>query len=186
MCRAIWLCTVLGVGSFAGTAGAQDPGTPVFRFEAGILSPRLFTPALAFGASAGWQLTGHTMVGVRYLRQLQNQYSSEDPGRRARGFLLVSVEYAFGAAALYRRQAMLRLGAGALFRSILADALVFHGSLEYRYGLARRWSLVGSIEDDVAALREENYQPCSGCAVHAYRGKLQHNIGFIVAGEWRR
>jgi hypothetical protein len=98
----------------------------------------------------------------------------------------MSVEYAFGTREIYRRQVMLRLGAGALFRSILADAPLIHGGLEYRYGLARRWSLVGSIEDDVAALRKQDYRPCAGCPVHTYGGKLQHNVGFIVAGEWRR
>ena len=141
---------------------------------------------LAIGASAGWQVSSRTTILLRYLRQSQNRNSGEDVGRLARGFLSVNWEYALGHEGQYQRQAMVRFGPGIVIRPSLPDAAVLGGAFELRYGLTQRWALIGSIEDDLAFLPGADFQFCAGCPVEHFKGKSQHNFGFIVAGEWRR
>lgn len=169
-----------------GPAMGQHVRVPIARLEAGAIDPGDLTQTtLALGASAGWQFTLRHAVLFRYLRQSQGRNTGADIGRLARSFVTANWEYAFGTGGKYRRQPLLRLGGGVLLRPYLKTAPVFAGSFELRYALAEQWSLVGSIEDNVGALPTEDVQACPACPVTSFAGKVQHNFGFMVAGEWR-
>jgi hypothetical protein len=165
----------------------QRKGNPFVRLEAGSLNPKvLLETTLAVGASTGWQLGGRDALLLRYLRQSQNR-AGTDVGRHARSFLTMNWEHAFGVGGLFRRQAMVRVGGGAVFRYLLRTAPVVDAGLEVRYGLARHWSLVANIEDDAASLPRQVIQVCSfgSCSVVTFPHDVEHNFGLIVAGEWR-
>jgi hypothetical protein len=175
----------------AGAAGmtAQTTRTPIVRLEGGMLNPDDVTQTtLAFGGDVGWQLSRRQAILIRYLRQSQNRNSGTDI-KRARGLLTLDWEYGFGRESQYHRQALVRLGGGALFRPGLATAALVSLGLEVRYAVGARWAFVGSVEDDVGVLPLQEFQSCSPlgsvCTTFSYGGKWQHNYGFLVAGEWR-
>lgn len=158
------------------------------RIEAGSLSPDdPLRVNLTVGGGFGWQRGEHGALLLRYLRQSQNT-AGTDVGRHARSLLTVNWEHAFGTAALFRRQFLLRVGGGAVFRYLLRTAPVIDAGLEVRYPLTRRWSLLANIEDGVAALPSQVVRVCDSgmnCTVFAFDRKLEHNFGLIVSGEWR-
>jgi hypothetical protein len=87
---------------------------------------------------------------------------------------------------------VIRVGAGALFRYLLATAPTVSGGLELRYAVLRRLAFVGSIEDDLGKLPRQDLQSCvvdhlgnEVCTIYTYGDRLQHNFGFFVAAEWR-
>jgi len=187
MLRRVAASLVIGACVTASPLGGQRLGGPLVRVEAGSLNPKvLLETTLAVGASFGWQLAGRDAMLLRYLRQSQNR-AGTDVGRHARSFLTANWEHAFGNGGLFHRQAMLRVGGGAVFRYLLRTAPVFDAGLEVRYGLAPRWSLVANIEDDLAALPHQVIQVCSfgSCSQVTFDRELEHNFGLIVAGEWR-
>lgn len=189
MLRTAVLSVGLGASLVALPLAAQRPRPPrhFVRLEAGSLNPSdLFSTTLAVGAAAGWQSTSRDAVLLRYLRQSQNA-AGTDVAKHARSFVTANWEHAFGTGGVYRRQALLRVGGGAVFRYLLRTAPVMDAGLEVRYGLAARWALVANIEDDVAALPHQVIQVCSGgsCSLITFDRKLEHNFGLIVAGEWR-
>lgn len=185
--RAILFCAIIPAVLHSQQRDSQHVGSPIARLEAGTLTPGDLTlTTLAIGASAGWQFSNHTSLLLRYLRQSQNRNSGADVGRLARSFVTVNWEYALGPGGRYHRQGLVRVGVGALFRPYLKTAPVCGAAFELRYGLTAKWALVGSIEDDVGALPREDFQFCPTCPVTTFPGKVQHNFGFIVAGEWRR
>jgi hypothetical protein len=167
---------------------AQDQGRwpSLVRLEAGSLNPGdPFQARLALGGALGWQFNPHAALLLRYLRQSQ---SGSGFGMGDREFLMANWERAFGESKKYRRQALVRLGVGALFRSPLLTAPVLSGGVELRYGLATHWSLVAAIEDYAAALEHQNLRVCTvnGCTVYDFPAALQNNFGLMIAGEWRR
>jgi hypothetical protein len=183
---------LLASAAAASEVGAQAAG-PVVRLEGGMLNPSdPVQTTLAYGAAAGWQVSDRQALGVRYVRQSGGRNSGADVGRRARGFLTADWEYAFGSEKQYHRQVLVRVGAGALFRYMLATAPILSAGLEVRYPVGRRWSFVGGIEDDVGALPRQDFQSCTVdvngnpvCTLYTYGGRWQHNYGFLVAAEWR-
>ncbi len=174
-------------------AAAQLAGRSLLRLEAGMLNPDdPLQITLAFGAAAGWQVDRSDAFLLRYVRQSQNRNTGEAIGRQARGLLTANWEHAFGARRRYQRQAMIRLGVGALFRYKLATAPLASTSLELRYEVYRRIAFVASIEDDIGNLPRQDFQYCQTdlfgnnpvCTTQRYGGHLQHNYGFIVGAEW--
>jgi len=164
------------------------------RVEGGMLSPD--DPAavtMAYGGSVAWYTPTRGALLLRYVRQSQGANYGPDLGAHARGFLTVGWELPLTGGGLYRREARVRVGGGALFRGPLATALVVSGSLVLRYAVQRHVAFVGSVEDDAAALPRQDFTTnCvpdgSGgttCSVLRYGGRLQHNFGFVIAAEWR-
>lgn len=186
MLRRIALC--VGIGACLAAHPARGQGHRAFvRLEAGSLnSTSVFEVTLAVGATVGWQFAGRDAVLLRYLRQSGNA-ARTDVGTHAGNFVTANWEHAFGAGGRYRRQALVRVGAGAVFRYLLRTAPVVDAGLEVRYGLAPHWSLVANIEDDVAALPHEVIEVCrfGFCSQVTLEQKVEHNFGLIVAGEWR-
>jgi hypothetical protein len=166
---------------------------PIVRPEVGMLNagdPLQVT--IAYGGGVGWDLGPSNALLVRYVRQSQNRNSGEDIGRNARGFLTANWERAFGPGERYHRQAVIRVGAGALFRNPLQTAPVVSASVGARYAVHRRLVFVGSIDDDIARLPRQDLQSCTvfasgppACTTYTYVARLQHNFGFLVAAEWR-
>lgn len=185
--RKVTLCLAIGACLIVQAARGQRARPPFVRLEAGSLnSTNLFEVTLAVGASLGWQFAGRDAVLLRYLRQSGNT-AGTDVGTHAGNFVTANWEHAFGAGGRYRRQALLRVGGGAVFRYLLRTAPVVDAGLEVRYGLAPQWSLLANIEDDVAALPHEVIQVCryGFCSQVELAQKVEHNFGLIVAGEWR-
>jgi hypothetical protein len=188
---------VTGFLSLAATVpvlvSAQLDLGPIVRPEAGMLNagdPLQVT--LAYGGGVGWDLDPSNALLVRYVRQSQNRNSGADIGRNARGFLTANWEHAFGPSERYHRQAVIRVGAGALFRNPLKTAPVVSASAGARYPVHRRVAFVGSIEDDIGILPHQDVQSCAGfapgppaCTTYTYVARLQRNFGFLVAAEWR-
>jgi hypothetical protein len=187
MLRNVTASLLIGAGVIAAPLRGQRLSGPFVRLEAGSLNPKvLLQTTLAVGASTGWQLAGRDALLLRYLRQSQNR-AGTDVGQHARSFLTANWEHAFGAGGLFRRQAMLRVGGGAVFRWLLRTAPVLDAGLEVRYGLTPHWSLVANIEDDLAALPHQVIQVCSfgNCSLVTFDRELEQNFGLIIAGEWR-
>lgn len=152
---------VVWFGAFLTVLRAQFQGRwpSLVRLEAGSLNPGdPFQARLALGGTLGWQLNPHAALLLRYLRQSQ---SGSGFGMGDREFLMANWERAFGETKKYRRQALVRLGVGALFRSPLLTAPVLSGGVELRYGLATHWSLVAAIEDHAAALEHQDLRVCT-------------------------
>jgi len=170
-------------------AAAQHLAPSLARLEAGSLNHGdLFRAKLALGATLGWRASPHGMVLLRYLRQSQTD-AGTDVGRHGRTLLMANWEHAFGVSERYKRQALIRFGAGAMFRPVLNTAAVLGAGLEVRYGLARHWSLLANIEDDAAMLPSQDATLCDafrGCALYHFDAQLEHNIGLIISGEWAR
>jgi hypothetical protein len=185
--RRVALCVGICAGLAAAPLSGQRVDRLLLRLEAGSLNPDgLFETTLAVGATAGWQLSGPDALLLRYLRQSQNS-AGTDVGQRSWDFLTANWEHAFGEGGLYRRQVLVRVGGGAVFRYLLRTAPVVDGGLEVRYGLARRWALLANIEDDLAVLPHQVIQVCSFgfCSLVTFDSKIEHNFGLIIAGEWR-
>lgn len=177
------ICVALAASPVWGQHARQ----PFVRLEAGSLNPSdIFSTTLAVGASVGWQYADRDAVLVRYLRQSQNG-AGTDVGKHAASFVTANWEHAFGTGGRYRRQALVRGGAGAVFRYLLHTAPVVDAGFEVRYGLAPHWALVANIEDNLAFLPHQVIQVCSfgSCSLITFDRKLEHNFGLIVAGEWR-
>jgi hypothetical protein len=168
---------------------AQTFAPTVARIDAGSLNHGdLFRVQLTLGATLGWRVSPGTTVSLRYLRQSQTAEGT-DLGNNARTFVQANWELALGAPATYKRQALIRFGLGAMFRPVLSTAAVGSAAFMMRYGLAHHWSLLASIEDDAALLPTDDAIACdrSGfCASHHFAGHLEHNLGFLISGEWRR
>ena len=187
MLRRIALCVGIGACLAAHAARGQGMHHPFVRLEAGSLnSTSVLEVTLALGGSVGWQFAGRDAVLLRYLRQSGNA-ARTDVGTHAGHFVTANWEHAFGSGGRYRRQALVRLGGGAVFRYLLRAAPVVDAGLEVRCGLAPHWSLVANIEDDVAALPHEVIEVCQfgSCSQVTLEQKVEHNFGLIVAGEWR-
>ena len=187
MLRRIALCVGIGACLAAHAAHGQGTHHAFFRLEAGSLnSTTVFEITLAVGASVGWQVSGRDAVLLRYLRQSGNT-AGTDVGTHPGHFVTANWEHAFGAGGRYRRQALVRAGAGAVFRYLLRTAPVVDAGLEVRYELAPHWALVANIEDDIAVLPHEVIQVCrfGFCSQVTLEHKVEHNFGLIVAGEWR-
>ena len=187
----IIVCALAIFGAFgmvAPPAGAQRLPSTV-RLEAGSLNHGdVFRATMALGASVGWQRSPQGTFLVRYVRQSQAD-AGTDVGRHARSWLMASWEHAFGAPALYKRQALVRFGAGLLFRPVLHVAPVAGAGLGLRYELARHWSLLANLEDDAALLTSQNATVCDqfrGCVTYHFDTELEHNLGLMISGEWTR
>jgi hypothetical protein len=142
----------------------------IFRLEEGSLtSGDVLQPNFTAGASFGWWTSDRRAILFRYFRQAPQENGTR-LGRHAGQYFTANYEYVLGRDGQYRRQALLRIGAGARFQSSLGTALTFGPALELRYAVARQWALLCDIEDDATAIPRW----------------LQHNIGFIIMGEWRR
>ena len=195
--RAIAVPTIFAglaaLGALTRPAPAQADRTPIARLEAGMLNASdPFDVTMAFGGVLGWQLSHSNALLVRYVRQSQNRNSGEDIGSKARGLLTANWEHAFGPSAQYHRQALIRVGVGALFRPMLATAPLVNASLELRYTVHPHIAFVGGLEDDVGRLPRQDFQFCGvdvsgnpACQVYTSGAKVQHNFGFLVAIEWR-
>jgi hypothetical protein len=166
---------------------AQLARGPIERLEAGMLNaddPLRIT--LAYGGAVGWGLDSSHALLVRYVRQSQNRNSGADIGKNARGFLTANWEHTFGPSERYHRQFLIRIGAGALFRTPLRTAPVVSASLGARYEVHEKVAFVGTIDDEVGLLPGQEVQSCTPtCTVYTYTSRVQHNFGFLVAAEWR-
>ena len=184
--RALVICGAFGMA--ASPAGAQRPPS-IVRLEAGSLNHGdVFRATMALGASVGWPSSAQGTFLLRYVRQSQDD-AGTDVGRHARSWLMASWEHAFGAPALYKRQALVRFGAGLMFRPMLHVAPVAGAGLGLRYELARHWSLLAHIEDDAALLTAQNATVCDqfrGCVTYHFDTGLEHNLGLMISGEWTR
>lgn len=183
---ALVVCGALGMA--AAPAGAQRL-PPTIRLEAGSLNHGdVFRATMALGVSVGWPRSPQGTFLLRYIRQSQDD-AGTDVGRHARSWLMASWEHAFGAPALYKRQALVRFGAGLLFRPALHVAPVAGAGLGLRYELARHWSLLANIEDDAALLTSQNATVCDpfrGCVTYHFDTEFEHNLGLMISGEWTR
>lgn len=170
-------------------AAAQTHSPTLARIDAGSLNHGdLFRAQLTLGATLGWQVSPRGTVSLRYLRQSQTAEGT-DLGNNARTLVLANWEHALAAPAMYKRQALIRFGVGAMFRPVLSTAAVGSAGFLIRYGLARHWSLLASIEDDAALLPTDDAILCdrSGfCASRHFAGHVEQNVGFFISGEWRR
>jgi len=187
----------LGVTAPALVAAQREDEVPtprafIARVEVGSLSPNEpFNATMAFGAAAGVDLGGRNAFLLRYTRQSQNRNSGEDLGDRAREFVSVAWEHAYGDAERHVQQYMLRLAGGVLLRDPYAAAPFALVGVAIRYPLGERLSVVGAIEDAMAPLREETFQVCDPDLVPNYPctyqvgGSLQHNFGLMIAAEWK-
>lgn len=175
-------------GVVASTAGAQQLPSTV-RLEAGSLNHGdVFRATMALGASVGWSPTPRRSFLLRYVRQSQDD-AGTDVGRHARTWVMASWEHAFGTPTLYKRQALVRFGAGLMFRPVLHLAPVAGAGLGLRYELARHWSLLANIEDDMAVLTTQDATVCAqfrGCVTYHFDAGLEHNLGLMISGEWSR
>ncbi|MGH7646467.1 MAG: hypothetical protein ACREMR_12895 [Gemmatimonadales bacterium] len=186
---------LLALAVTAPTVAAQDdaagtaPRAFIARVEVGSLSPNeLFNATMALGAAAGVELKGRNAFLLRYTRQSQNRNSGDDLGARAREFVSVSWEHAFGDAERHAQQYMVRLAGGAIFRQPLTTVPFALFGVAIRYRIGERFAFVGAIEDAVAPLPEETAEACTdfgGCTEYPVGGSLQHNFGLMVAVEWK-
>lgn len=198
MRRLYWLVVAALAG--AGAAQAQEAGTgprgvgPLIRVVAGALNPDAIEKAtMALGVEAGVAWRGRTMLVARALRQSQNRNSGADLSHEARDLFSVLLEHTFGPDVLRRREYLVRIGAGVMHRPHFPDAAVATLGLGVRYPVYRSVTLVGTLEDDLAALPAGSYSysywdPMLMTTIYTTvnaRKMLQSNFGFLLSLEWR-
>jgi len=133
------------------------------------------------------------MLLARAIRQSQNRNSGADLAHEARDLLSLLVERTFGPDAMRRRQYLVRAGAGMMVRPRLPAAPVATLGFGIRYPLYRALTLIGTLEDDVAALpagtyEYDHYDTILMTTIHTTvtsRQKVQNNFGFLLSLEWR-
>jgi len=172
----------------AAGAAAQTLKPTTVRFEAGSLNHGdLLRATFMVGGAIGVHVEPHGTVLLRLLRQSQEE-GAAGVGRSSRTWVMATWENAYGTPQLYHRQTLFRLGFGVMVRPVLSPALVAGAGLGMRYPLARHWSLLANVEDDLALLPTDNPVICDsrGCLSYHFDGQLEHNIGLILSGEWSR
>jgi hypothetical protein len=193
---AISLCAVpLSWRGVTAQAPVSHPLTPLLRLEGGMLNPGgPFTVTMAYGGSLGLSYRRHALL-LRVVRQSQNRNSGPDLTSNARLFGSLAWEYQGVGEEIHQRQGIVRLGLGLVARESFRTAWFLDAAFGLRYRLARSVGLIGTLQYAPVIIPGEAFIRCGygegplayyySCRPAQVEGRLQHNVGFLVALELR-